>query len=324
MIINHSAIIVRGSLIVTLEGMVLHLCYNISGKAVKKYPGRFDETQSKLSFEAKREGQAVVGEGSSGNLVIAKFNASKIRAALSRMIIVDELPFRFVEGEGFKDFMKTVEPRFSIPSRFTMMRDCFKFFMFEKEKLRGMFLTSGVRVCLTTDCWTSIQNLNYMCITAHFIDNEWNLHKIILNFCLISNHKGETIGGKIESCMHEWGIGSIFTVTIDNASSYDAALEYLRKKSAHKPSAILENRFMHVRYCAHILNLIVTEGLKEVDKSIMRVRSAVKYMKSSPARFESFKTCLERENINFKGLLCLDVPTRWNSTFKMLEGAEKC
>jgi hypothetical protein len=56
---------------------VLHLCYNISGKTVKKYPGKFDKTQSKLSFEAKREGQAAVGEGSNGNLVLAKFNAFK-------------------------------------------------------------------------------------------------------------------------------------------------------------------------------------------------------------------------------------------------------
>jgi tetrahydromethanopterin S-methyltransferase subunit A len=61
-------------------------------KSCKKYTGWFDETQLKLSFEAKREEQAAVSEGSSGNLVIAKFNASKIRAALSRMIIVDELP----------------------------------------------------------------------------------------------------------------------------------------------------------------------------------------------------------------------------------------
>jgi hypothetical protein len=122
--------------------------------------------------------------------------------------------------------------------------------------------------------------------------------------------------------MHEWGIGSIFTITVDNVSSNDAALEYLRKRSAHKPSNILENRFIHVRCCAHILNLNVTEGLKVVDKSIMRVKSAVKYVKSSPTRFESFKTCLKRENINFKGLLCLNVPTRWNSTFKMLEGAK--
>jgi len=118
-------------------------------------------------------------------------------------------------------------------------------------------LASGTRVCLTTDCWTSIQNLNYMCSTAHFNDIEWNLNKRILNFCLIPNHKGETIGGKIESCMLEWG--------------NDTALEYLRKRIAHKASAILENQFMHVRCCAHILNLIVSKGLKEVDESIAKV-----------------------------------------------------
>jgi hypothetical protein len=174
--------------------------------------------------------------------------------------------------------MKTIEPRFSIPYRCTVMMDCVRLFMFEKEKLRGMFLTSGARVCLITDCWTSIQNLNYTCITAHFIDSEWNLHKRILNFCLIPNYKGETIGEKIESCMHEWDISSIFTITVDNASFNDTALEYLTKRSTHKPSAILENQFMHVRCCAHILNLIVSEGLKEVDESIMKVRSAVKYV----------------------------------------------
>jgi hypothetical protein len=226
--------------------------------------------------------------------VIAKYNASKIRAAISKMIIVDEFPFRFVEGEGFQDFMKIVEPWFTIPFHFTVMRDCVKLFISEKEKLSGMFLTSGAWVCLTTDCWTSIQNLNYTCITAHFIDCEWNLHKRILNFCLIPNHKGETIGGKIESCMHEWGIASIFTITVDNASSNDTALECLRKRSAHKPGTILENQFMHVRCCAHILNLMVSEGLKEVDESIMKVRSVVKYVKSF-SRFESFKTCMERE-----------------------------
>jgi hypothetical protein len=33
---------------------------------------------------------------------------------------------------------------------------------------------------------------------------------------------------------------------------------------------------------------------------------------------------MEREKLTFKGLLCLYVPTRCNSTFKMLEGAKKC
>ena len=40
--------------------------------------------------------------------------------ALARMIIVDELPFRFVEHDGFIYFMGVVEPRFPVPSRLTI------------------------------------------------------------------------------------------------------------------------------------------------------------------------------------------------------------
>jgi hypothetical protein len=61
--------------------------------------------------------------------VIAKYNATKISVAISKMIIVDDLPFRFMKGEGFQDFMKTVEPRFSIPHSYTVMKDCVKLFM---------------------------------------------------------------------------------------------------------------------------------------------------------------------------------------------------
>jgi hypothetical protein len=50
----------------------------------------------------------------------------------------------------------------------------------------------------------------------------------------------------------------------------------------------------------------------------------VKYVKSSPSRFEKFKACMETKKIQFNGLLCFDVPTRWNSTYKMLEAAGKC
>jgi hypothetical protein len=122
----------------------------------KKYPCKFGKSQSKLSFEVKKEGQTLVGEGSIGNLVIAKYNAMKIRLAIAKMIIKDELPFRFVEGEGFWDFVRIVVPRFLIPSCCTVMNYCVKLFMSEKEKLREMFMTTGARVCLTTVTWTSV------------------------------------------------------------------------------------------------------------------------------------------------------------------------
>ncbi|CAN0890029.1 hypothetical protein LINGRAHAP2_LOCUS16229 [Linum grandiflorum] len=44
-----------------------------------------------------------------------KFNEAKMRTALTEMIIMDELPFTFVEHEGFQRFMAAC-PMFTIPS----------------------------------------------------------------------------------------------------------------------------------------------------------------------------------------------------------------
>ncbi|XP_071729102.1 zinc finger BED domain-containing protein RICESLEEPER 2-like [Rutidosis leptorrhynchoides] len=78
-----------------------------------------------------------------------------------------------------------------------------------------------------------------------------------------------------------------------------------------------------MRRCAHILNLVVTSGLKDYAKSIKVIRNAVKYVRSSPSRLNKFKQCIEDEKISMGGSVCLEVPTRWNSTFLMLESAIK-
>ncbi|KAK8562059.1 hypothetical protein V6N12_049112 [Hibiscus sabdariffa] len=63
------------------------------------------------------------------------------------------------------------------------------------------------------------------------------------------------------------------------------------------------------------------DGLNDVDDSIMRVRIAVKYVRSSPARLQKFQSCAKEENIDSKALVCLNVETRWNSTYFMLKSA---
>ena len=261
------------------------------------------------------------GEGCN-ELVLRKFSVERLRMVLARMIIVDELPFRFVEHGGFIDFMAEVEPRFEVPSRVTVARDCLRLYIREKESLRKV-LMAGQRVCLTTDTWASIQNLNYLCLTAHYIDVDWVYYKKILNFCLVLDHKGETIGRVVESCLHQWGIDHIFTITIDNANSNDVAIKYLRRKTKDRVDSLLGCELLHMRCCAHILNLIVQDGLKDLNESIVKVRNVVRYVKSSLNRFEKFKACVEKEKIQSKSLLCLDVSTRWNSTYLMLESAQK-
>ena len=73
--------------------------------------------------------------------------------------------------------------------------------------------------------------------------------------------------------------------------------------------------------CANISNLIVNECLKEKHNSICSIRNAVRYVRSSPSKLNSLKQCVVQGKFSSNGLFCLDVPTRWNSTYMMLSNA---
>lgn len=85
----------------------------------------------------------------------------------------------------------------------------------------------------------------------------------------------------------------------------------------------VEQQILHVRCCAHIVNLVVKSGLEEHNASISKIRSTIKFVRSSPSRLKIFKNYAELEKISSKSPLTLDLETRWNATFLMLDSAEK-
>lgn len=130
--------------------------------------------------------------------------------------------------------MNIVQPNFKFVSRTTVTTDCLGIYAYEKIRLKDIFAKFGQRVCLTTDLWTSLQNILYMCLTAYFIDKDWKIYKRIINFCVIPSHKSKEIGKVIELCLLDWGIEKLCTLNVDNASSNDVAVEYLKNKFSKK------------------------------------------------------------------------------------------
>jgi len=273
--------------------------------------------QTVLTFDPNGCGGVNLGAASH------RFNVESCRKALAKFIILDEKPFRLVEGEGFKHFCRTLQPQFAFPSRFTIPRDCFKLYLEEKLRLRALFRSYCSRVALTTDCWTSVQNLGYLVLTAHFVDNEWNYVKRIFSFSGVPNHRGDTIGKHVEDVLRSWGLRNVSTITVDNASSNDVAVGVLRRRINNMNVLVLDGEYLHFRCCAHILNLVVMDGLKTNNLAISKIRTAVRFVRSSPQILAKFKECVGFFGITSKKLLCLDVPTRWYSTYLMLEAAEK-
>nr|XP_043638218.1 zinc finger BED domain-containing protein RICESLEEPER 2-like [Erigeron canadensis] len=122
-------------------------------------------------------------------------------------------------------------------------------------------------------------------------------------------------------CLIKWGIESnVFTVTV--ATANDVAVNYLQSKFANWDKCVLEGKWLHVRCIAHNMNLIVQEGLSHIGGSVDSIRAVVKYIRQSPQRLKKFREYAQLEKCTSTQSLILDVPTRWNSTYMMLETAQ--
>ncbi|KAL4272778.1 hypothetical protein GQ457_13G009750 [Hibiscus cannabinus] len=138
----------------------------------------------------------------------------------------------------------------------------------------------------------------------------------------MDSHKGKEIGKVVEACILQWEIeDKISCLTVDNASSNDVAVGYL--KASFHDKLILEGSYIHMRCACHVPNLIVKDGLHMVKDAITRIRSVVRYVRSSPSRAKVFARSSMLVKVSCKGCVCLDVSTRWNSTYLMLEVALK-
>jgi len=268
-----------------------------------------------------RAHQGVLQVKDGSNVGTWKFDPEMLRTAFSEMIIEDELPFAHGEKSGLKKFMALACPRFTLPSRRTCTRDTVKIYFEQKAKLKMFLQENCQRVSLTTDGWTSQQQDSYMTVTAHFIDNNWCLHKKIISFFKVKGKKGDDIGKHLQKVLHDWGLDKVMTVTVDNASANDSGVSYLRKQMNSLKTSIAQGKYLHMRCAAHIVNLIVQECLKEVLESIKRVRAAVRFVKNGTSRLVKFKECAILEKVDTKAFLSLDVCTRWNSTYDMLKAA---
>lgn len=241
---------------------------------------------------------------------------------LAVAIVKHDLPFNYVEYEGIRDLHKYLNPDVKHITRNTAKADVLKLHKKHKEILREQLISCPNRICLTSDLWSSITTDGYICLTAHFIDKDWVLHKRVLNFSAFPPPRtGEKITQKVLSLLTEWGIEKkIFAITLDNASNNNVFAKQLESQlRTLNGLGDGTGHFFHVRCCAHILNIIVQEGLKVLDEAIEKVRDTVKYLKGSEGRKLKFFECLTQLSLTKTKGIRQDVPTRWNSTYLMLE-----
>ncbi|KAL8158296.1 hypothetical protein AgCh_002845 [Apium graveolens] len=150
-----------------------------------------------------KHGEVVPGD----ELKIVPFEQSVYRILMGKSIVQHNLPFNFVEYDGIREMHRI-----------------------EKRKMKQELEFLSGRICLTSDLWSSSTMDGYLSLTAHFVDENWELQSRILNLRFMPPpHTGQLLAEKFISLLKEWGIErKVFSLTLDNASANNSFVEILK------------------------------------------------------------------------------------------------
>ncbi|MBW0549347.1 hypothetical protein O181_089062 [Austropuccinia psidii MF-1] len=89
-------------------------------------------------------------------------------------------------------------------------------FFFHQEAIRKSISNSSAHVSFTTDTWTSPIIIAYMAVTAHFMDEQFNLTTLLLGFSKI---EGPSLAKVFFKIINQYNLEDcMFGLTTDNAS----------------------------------------------------------------------------------------------------------
>ncbi|KAF7820820.1 zinc finger BED domain-containing protein RICESLEEPER 2-like [Senna tora] len=262
-----------------------------------------------------------------GKLRFKLIDHKRVREVISMAIVEHDLPYSFVEYRWIRELHKLLNPDVKHISRNTAVADIWKFYLDQKELLKQSMSRTAGRICLTADCWTSYNVEGYICLIAHFVDENWKLNSKILSFCKMEPpHTGIELANKVFECLKEWGIDrKVFSLTLDNASANDNMQDILKEQLCLQNSLLCNGDFFHVRCCAHILNLIVQEDWERGELMceflrpfyvITNLFSGSSYPTSNAYFLEIWRIeCLLKQNLENSDSLIKEMATRMKSKF---------
>ncbi|KAK4271059.1 hypothetical protein QN277_019807 [Acacia crassicarpa] len=258
--------------------------------------------------------------GQASNLRQDDHNHAQEMAAMA--IIEHDLPCSFFEFEGWRQVQQYVNPDSGPITTKAVMSFIGKFYVSQKENLKQIMSKSPSRICLTFDHWTAIDTEQYVCLTAHFVDENWKLNSKILSFHkMVPPYSEFELAKRVHKCLKAWGIDKkLFSITLDSASMNDNMKDALKERLILHNSLICNGDLFHIRCCADILNTIVQESLELISTALQKIRESIRYVKKSKVRKIDFKHCVEQVGgIDTSMDLRLDDYTGWRSTYAMME-----
>lgn len=251
------------------------------------------------------------------------FDHKRSRLDLARMIILHGYSLAMVEDFGFRIFVRNLQPLFDLVTFDRVEADCLEIYQIEKQKVYEELAKLPGKVSLCADTWVANGDSKYLSLTAHYIDDTWQLTKKILNFLALDPCQTEDmLCDAIMTCLRNWDIDrKLFSLTFDNHSRYDDIVRRIRDQLCDHRYLVCNGQLFDVRCAANVVKFMAQDALETSFEISHKIRESIRYVRSSQAVQDKFNEMIQLAGVNSQKSLCLDNPLHWNLTYIMLEAA---
>ncbi|VAI32125.1 unnamed protein product [Triticum turgidum subsp. durum] len=235
----------------------------------------------------KQKNQDVGQDGSHGELV-------------RKLALHGYLPLMMDHG-GLRKSVDFLNPVVKMPSYADLISTFLDLFDGEKAKLKEKFAALRSRVCLSVYVWHYDPLSAFLCLSVHYIDDEWERQQKIVTFRAMDTIcNAEELGEAILLAIRDWGLcGKVFSIVLDDAFIDDSVASSVKAQLMKDNSTFANQSLFVVRRGTHLLDQVIQVGLDELEKIMEKSANCSKPMmgpKSSAVRYPNYKYAPSQED----------------------------
>jgi hypothetical protein len=245
---------------------------------------------------------------------VHEYKEGIVKRAIALYVALDDASLSCTERPGFRAMMRFLRPDIDrLPVHSTITLEFESLYKEAKAKLLRKLVAHGGPFALTMDGWTSAAHRKYLTFTAHFVDESQLVHYVLSTTRLFIERDAAAQRAALIQTVSTWKIEArIFAVVSDNdrttCCAIDGALPDISREG-------------HVVHCAcHTLQLAVKAAMEipRVQQHITMWRNVAVAMHASSKWGDMLQLQAEKAHLTCYRPM-LDVETRWNSTFLMID-----
>jgi len=252
-----------------------------------------------------------------------------------QFIIAANLSISIIENE----YLLRLIDRQNLITASTATNTLVKMFEEERNLLKNYFKKIGSKISFTLDVWTSNSSADYLGkkfyfyhyfflilfigVTAHWIDENWELRTCQIALRKVADHKGRTVSKKLLEILEEYElVRKIGWLVTDNASSMIKTLPELQialNSNGHEVK--IEN--CRVRCICHIIQLVVMTFLNALKLKDLELEQE-ELVENENEKTVSYRKASERQSVHDDNTLVQSITKIRELSISIKRTAQRC